>query len=118
MQLETRIVMTPHFEKRAAQRGLSADVFGFVMNFGTEFPANGATSLTVLERDLPLALRQCGLAREAKGWVIVQKLGYLFTCYRRRGASRFLRRKQKLPRWARPCATHPVATPAWSDGTP
>lgn len=104
MRVELPVVVSQHFAKRAAQRGLSSDVLSFVMTYGTEFPATGAMSLTVLERDLPRGLRGSPLARESKGWVIVQKLGVLFTCYRRQGASRFLRRKQKRPRWARPCA--------------
>lgn len=97
------LLETRHFATRAAQRGLSSEVLAFVVEFGREFPSGGATSLTVLDRDLPAALRRSPMAGEARDWVVVQKHGHLFTCYRRKGASRFLRRKATLPRWARPC---------------
>ncbi|MFW5740981.1 MAG: hypothetical protein ACOC1F_11510 [Myxococcota bacterium] len=103
MRIEMPVETTAHFDKRAAQRGLSAEVLTFVLLYGREFPANGATSLTVLERDVPTALRASKAARESKGWVVVQESGFLLTCYRRREPSRFLRRKNKLPGWARPC---------------
>lgn len=103
MRIELPVVRTPHFRRRAAQRGLSKSVLSFVMIYGRDFPANGATSLTVLDRDLPPELRRSAVAREARGWVIVQKLGCLLTCYRRQEPSRFLRRKHQLPSYARPC---------------
>lgn len=86
-----------HFRVRAAQRGLRADVRDFVLDYGCEFQATGATHLVVLARRLPPELRETNIARRAHGWIfILGDDGSLVTCYRRFDASRALRRKAKL----------------------
>lgn len=90
--------MTKHFAARAAQRGLPDDVRDFVVTFGVEVRACGATSVTVLERWLPADARDSELARRARDWVLVLgNDGRLMTCYRRRDASKFLRKKMSRP---------------------
>jgi hypothetical protein len=94
---------TQHFRERQAQRQLRQDLLEFILAFGTEFQARGATHLTVLERDLPQTLRQSRLAQRASGWVLILEHGKLRTCYRRQDAASYLRRKDKRAR----------ATPKW-----
>jgi len=86
-----------HFRVRAAQRGLRADVRDFILNYGYEVQAAGATHLVVLARRLPAELRETEIARRARGWIVIlADDGSLMTCYRRFDASRALRRKPKL----------------------
>jgi hypothetical protein len=97
------VAVSGHFASRAAQRGLPPRLLPFILTYGTEFPTNGAVSLTVLERDLPPELRDHPDVELTKDWVVVLAQGTLLTCYYRARASTFLRRKNKLPSWARPC---------------
>jgi hypothetical protein len=94
---------TRHFRERQAQRQLRQDLLEFILAFGTEFQARGATHITVVQRDLPLELRHARLAERARGWVLIMENGQLRTCYRRHDATSYLRRKDKQtfapPRW-------------------
>ncbi|HNS98865.1 MAG TPA: hypothetical protein PLJ27_26315 [Polyangiaceae bacterium] len=107
MAADTRIdvAVTHHFATRAAQRGLSPRLLHFILSYGTEFPAHGAVSFTVRARDLPDDLRDLPEVELAKDWIVVMAENTLITCYHRPRASAFLRRKNKLPSWARPCRT-------------
>ncbi len=91
---------TQHYKARAAERALRHDVEEFLMTWGTETRAAGATHITLVRRDLPIALRDTEQAARAEGWIIVAADdGTLLTCYRRNNAWRFLRRKsQTRPR--------------------
>ena len=85
-----------HFLLRAAERGLRADVRDFILTYGCELQAAGATHLVVLVRRLPAALRETDLARRARGWILILGDDHLpVTCYRRFDATRTLRRKPK-----------------------
>lgn len=85
---------TRHFIERASRRHLRRDVFDFVFAYGNEVRACGAEHLTVRDRDLPADVRGTALARRASGWIVVRADdGSLLTCYRRRDALRFVRRK-------------------------
>jgi hypothetical protein len=87
---------TRHFVERACHRGLRPEVLDFILAYGIEFRAAGATSLTVLERRLPAAIADAPVVRRARGWIVVTTDdGVLLTCYRRGDASRFLRTKPK-----------------------
>lgn len=105
MTPDTTLALVPsdHFATRAAQRGLSSQLLDFILTYGTEFHANGAVSLTVLERNLPRDLRTDPAVEVTRDWVVVIAQDTLVTCYHRARASTFLRRKNKLPSWARPC---------------
>lgn len=94
---------TQHYVTRSATRHLKPDVEAFVMKWGTELRAAGATHLTVVRRDLPVELRDSDEATRAQGWIIVAADdGALITCYRRGDAWRFVRRKgQMRPRRSR-----------------
>lgn len=86
-----------HFRRRAAQRGLRDDVRDFILTFGCETRAAGATHLVIINRRLPSELRQSEIARRARGWILLLADDEsLMTCYRRFDASRALRRKPKL----------------------
>ncbi|MDI1430164.1 hypothetical protein [Polyangium sorediatum] len=86
-----------HFRLRAAQRGLRRDVRDFILTYGCEHRAAGATHLVILERRLPPEIRDTDLARRARGWIVLlADDGALMTCYRRFDATRALRRKAKL----------------------
>jgi hypothetical protein len=93
-----------HFKRRQAERQLRPDVLEFILAFGTEVQACGATHLTIVRRRLPVSLRNGTLARRAEGWVVLlDDEGRLMTCYRRQDAVRYLRRKPKRrpsPRWS------------------
>jgi hypothetical protein len=91
---------TQHYQIRAAERALHSDVEAFLMTWGTETRAAGATHITLVRRDLPLDLRDTEEAARAEGWIIVVgDDGALVTCYRRSDAWRFVRRKsQARPR--------------------
>jgi hypothetical protein len=91
-----RFASTRHFAERAAHRGLRGDVLDFILAYGVEFRVAAASSLTVLERWLPSAVRGGAIVRRARDWIIVTSdEGLLLTCYRRGDASRFLRTKPK-----------------------
>lgn len=86
--------ITHHYEARAAERALRSDVEEFLMTWGTETRAAGATHITLVRRDLPFELRDSEEALRAEGWIIVTGTdGSLVTCYRRTDAWRFVRRK-------------------------
>lgn len=88
--------VTHHFLERKAQRGLRDDVLDFILLHGREAHAVGALHLTIVERELPPELRTTRLARLARDWVVlVTPDASLLTCYRRREAMRFLKRKPK-----------------------
>lgn len=90
------IPTTHHFIERAAQRRLHPAVLQFILAFATELRVCGANHLTIVERELPEAVRNTELARRARGWIVLQADdGSLLTCYRRQDAWRFLRRKTK-----------------------
>ena len=91
-QVETR--PTKHYRMRAASRALRPDVEAFLMTWGTETRAAGATHVTLVRRSLPPELRGSAEAARAEGWILVAANdGSLLTCYRRRDAVRFIRRK-------------------------
>lgn len=85
-----------HFIRRAQERGLREDVLEFILEFGTEFYGMGALHLTVLEKDLPPTQRRNPLASKARDWIVVCEGGDQgITCYRRKNAAKFLKRKPK-----------------------
>jgi hypothetical protein len=88
---------TQHYKARAAERALRSDVEEFVMTWGTEIRAAGATHITLVQRDLPIDLQNSEEAVRAEGWIIVTgDDGSLVTCYRRADAWRFVRRKSQM----------------------
>ncbi|WP_223761307.1 hypothetical protein [Corallococcus sp. AS-1-6] len=88
---------THHYKARAAERALRSNVEEFLMMWGTETRAAGATHITLVRRDLPLDLRDSEAADRAEGWIIVAgDDGALITCYRRTNAWRFVRRKSQM----------------------
>jgi hypothetical protein len=88
---------TQHYRARAAGRGLRSDVEEFLMTWGTETRAAGATHITLVRRDLPIDLQNSEEAVRAEGWIIVAgDDGSLVTCYRRTDAWRFVRRKSQM----------------------
>lgn len=90
---------TQHYRTRAAKRALRPDVEAFLMNWGTETRAAGATHVTLVRRDLPPDVRNSEEAARAAGWIIVASDdGSLLTCYRREDAWRFIRRKSQARR--------------------
>jgi hypothetical protein len=88
---------TQHYESRAAERALRPNVEEFLMTWGTERRAAGATHITLVRRDLPPDLQGCEEAARAEDWIIVAgDDGTLVTCYRRANAWRFVRRKSEF----------------------
>lgn len=88
---------TRHYRHRAAERALRSHVEDFLMTWGTETRAAGATHITVVRRDLPVELQGTEEAARAEGWIIVAgDDGSLVTCYRRSDAWRFVRRKSQM----------------------
>jgi hypothetical protein len=86
-----------HFVERGALRQLRGEVLDFILDFGVRTRAAGVTHVTVLERQLPGALRDSPLARQARGWILLvsDQEERIITCYRREDASQFIRRKPK-----------------------
>ena len=94
---ETERRPTQHYRSRSAERALKPDVEAFLMTWGTETRAAGATHLTIVRRDLPPEVRDSKEAARAEGWIVVASHdGSLLTCYRRRDAWHFLRRKSQM----------------------
>ena len=90
------VVSTRHFFERCHERRLAREVLNFILLHGMELRARGATHLTVLSRYLPPDERCSALAQRARDWIVMlDDAGQLLTCYRRRHASRYLRRKPK-----------------------
>jgi len=96
---------TDHFRQRASQRGLRVNVLSFVLTHGTLVNRAGARFLTLLRREVPAGMDH-ELVERALGWVVVLSPdGSPLTCYRRRHAYRYLRRKRgldlrgRLARW-------------------
>jgi hypothetical protein len=88
---------TQHYRARVAERALRPDVEEFLMTWGTETRAAGATHITLVRRDLPIDLQDSEEAARAEGWIIVAgDDGSLVTCYRRNDAWRFVRRKSQI----------------------
>ncbi|WNG39362.1 hypothetical protein F0U61_41135 [Archangium violaceum] len=88
---------TRHYKARAAERALRSDIEEFLMTWGTETRAAGATHITLVRRDLPFELQDSEEADRAEGWIIVASDdGSLITCYRRTDAWRFVRRKSQM----------------------
>jgi hypothetical protein len=88
---------TQHYNARAAERALRSDVEEFLMTWGTETRAAGATHITLVRRNLPIDLRDTNEATRAEGWIIVVgDDGSLVTCYRRNDAWHFVRRKSEM----------------------
>ncbi|WP_223643750.1 hypothetical protein [Corallococcus sp. EGB] len=88
---------TQHYKARAAERALRSDVEEFLMTWGTEIRAAGATHITLVRRDLPVDLQDSEEAVRAEGWIVVAgDDGSLVTCYRRNDAWRFVRRKSHM----------------------
>jgi hypothetical protein len=93
--------LTRHFLERATARRLPPEVADFIMLWGTERRAAGATHLTLLRRNLPPELWDGDQARRAFGWILVMSTdGQLLTCYHRKDAWKFLRRKSDRRRGA------------------
>lgn len=89
--------VTHHYQARAAERSLRSNVEDFLMTWGTETRAAGATHITLVRRNLPIDLRDSEDAARAEGWIIVaSEDGSLITCYRRTDAWRFVRRKSQI----------------------
>lgn len=94
---ETSCRPTQHYRTRAIERALRSDVEEFLMTWGTETRAAGATHITLVRRDLPIDLQGTEEADRAAGWIIVTgEDGALIPCYRRSDAWRFLRRKSQM----------------------
>lgn len=94
---------TDHFRARALERALPARVEAFLRQWGTETWAAGATQITLIDNDLPEELRETREARRAEGWILVAASdGALVTCYRRRDAWRYIKRKRDAARRRRP----------------
>lgn len=92
-------IVTHHFVERASRRGLRPCVLQFILAFGIDTRAAGATSWTVVEHLLPPDLRGTELAERARDWIVVEgDEGTLVTCYRRTNACRFLREKAHAAR--------------------
>lgn len=88
---------TQHYRSRAAERALRSDVEEFLMTWGTETRAAGATHITLVRRDLPVDMQGIEETARAEGWIIVVgDEGSLVTCYRRNDAWRFVRRKSQM----------------------
>lgn len=88
------IEATAHYRARAVERGLPARAERFLRTWGTETWAAGATQITLSRKHLPAELRDTRDAKRAEGWILVAAdNGALMTCYRRRDAWRFIRRK-------------------------
>ena len=97
VQVYRGISRSLHFIRRVQERGLDEPVLEFILTFGREYQRCGATHLTVLDKDLPKALRNSPMARKAHDWVVLfaeDDTG--LTCYRRKNAVRYL--KKKSPR--------------------
>ena len=87
---------TLHYRYRVAERALRASVEEFLMRWGTDTHAAGATHITLVRRHLPKELRGTEQATRAEGGIIiVSDDGALITCYRRNDAWRFVRRKAR-----------------------
>jgi hypothetical protein len=87
---------TAHYRARADERALPPRVERFLRTYGTETWAAGATQITLVLDDLPAELRETPEARRAEGWILVAAdNGTLVTCYRRRNAWGFVRRKRE-----------------------
>lgn len=85
-----------HFEQRADERHLRSDVLDFILIYGSEIRAAGATHLTVHRRCLPAEVRDSDIARRSHDWIVViADDGVALTCYRRWSAARFLKHKPK-----------------------
>lgn len=96
---ETPTRVTQHYCHRRAERALRPDVESFVMTYGTERRACGATHMTVVRSDLPPELRDAKIADRAEGWIVVAADdGSLLTCYRRSDAWKHIRRKSEPTR--------------------
>lgn len=94
---------TQHYQARAFERALDPNIERFLILWGTETRAAGATHLTVLRRELPPEVRGSEEAARAEGWIIVTSDdGTLLTCYRRKDAWRYIRRKRRMYRRGRP----------------
>jgi hypothetical protein len=90
---------TKHFTERSGHRSLPETVKKFILSYGSEFRRRGMTHLTVVLRNIPPALRASSLAERALGWILLMSDDFhLITCYRRRDALRYLRRKGKRQR--------------------
>lgn len=92
--LPVRFPASRHFRARTAERGLGSEIENFVLRWGEAWRTAGAEHFTIVERDLPSELQGSALASQARDWiVVVSEAGTLLTCYRRRNAVHFLRRK-------------------------
>jgi hypothetical protein len=90
---------TCHYLTRRAERTLRPEVEAFILRWGTPVQVAGAIHFTVVYRELPEEMRSSNEAARADGWIIVVAYdGSLLTCYRRRHAWRFIRRKRWRPR--------------------
>jgi len=88
---------THHYQTRSAERALPSDVEDFLLMWGTETRAAGATHITLVRRDLPIEMQDSEAATRTEGWIIVMSDdGSLITCYRRTDAWRFVRRKSQM----------------------
>ena len=88
---------TQHYLNRVAERSLKPDVEAFLRVWGTEVRAAGATHLTIVRRDLPPEIRDTEEVARAEGWILVASDdGWLITCYRRKDAWFFIRRKSQM----------------------
>lgn len=90
-----RFHATKHWEERRKSRGLDdPELVRFILTYGEEFDTLDARSYTVVQKSLPADMARHPYARRSDGWVVVvSTAGDLLTCYRRRDAVNFLRRK-------------------------
>lgn len=88
---------TQHYQARAAERALPSNVEDFLLTWGTETRAAGATHITLVRRNLPAEMQDSEEVTRAEGWIIVASDdGSLITCYRRTDAWSFVRRKSQM----------------------
>ena len=83
-----------HARKRMAQRGIGQEALAMVLRYGRRVHAAGAWFVFLGYRDVPARLRR-ELEALVGTTVVLDPTGHLvLTCYRNRGASRLIRRKQ------------------------
>ncbi|WP_428268852.1 hypothetical protein [Haliangium sp.] len=89
-------ISSAHFQDRIQSRALPGDLLGFVLDYGTGFHRRGLIHYTIVVKDLPPPIRRDERVKRAMDWIVLASgEGVLVTCYRRKHALRYLRRKPK-----------------------